>query len=221
MSTNYRKRAYSYRKNTDKALSSVKKIGVRSIFDIIADSQMTLKRKIAYIRHHYVYYEGNYDLFHDENGKATSTKYNLDKVIYEIIKGNVDPVVLSEFNKEIVKLRKEKNKELEKQRETEALEEEIYGLPKYKLDIITHGGKICNASCQTYLNLIDKYMNTLDIKTKKQYFFMKSYKEMRKLAEAWNKGQEKPIDAKPIENKSENEDFMKGYQKYAKSQGWN
>ena len=60
-------------------------------------------------------------------------------------------------------------------------------------------------------------MNTLDIKTKQQYFFTKSYKEMRKLAENWNKAQEKPIDTTPAPNKPENEDF----QKYAKSQGWN
>ena len=222
MSTNYKKRAFSYRKNTGKALNNIKKIGVRSIFDIISDSNMALKRKIDYIRHHYVYYEGNYDLFHDETGKATSTKYNLDKVIYEIIQGNVDPVVLNDFNKEIVKLRKQKDAEQQEIDEANLGESPLPGLPKYKLDILAHGGNIHTDGCSSYLNLIDRYMNTLDSKTKQQYFFTKSYREMKKLAETWNKKQEEPIEVKVItKDEPENGSFMKGYQKYAKSQGWN
>ena len=222
MATNYKKRAFYYRKNTGKALDNVKRIGVRSIFDIISDSTMSLKRKIDYIRHHYVYYEGNYDLFHDETGKATSTKYNLDRVIYEIIRGNVDPVVLSDFNKEIVKLRKQKDAEKQQIEEANTNEETLPGLPKYKLDILTHGGSIKGTECSSYINLIDRYMDTLDSKTKRQYFFNKSYREMRKLAETWNKAQEEPMEVKFVKpEEPDNGSFLKGYKKYAKSQGWN
>lgn len=224
MSNDYKKRAYISRKNTGKILSSIKKIGVRSIFDIISDSNMSLKNKISYIRHHYVYYEGNYDLFHNEDGKATQVKYNLNRVIYKIIKGKLNPAVLSDFNKEIAKLRKEKDKEKAKIEEDEKNNTILPGLPKYKLDIIFHGGNIKNDSCKPYLDLIDKFMDTLDIQVKQRYFFTKSYKEMRKLAEDWNKHQEEPEYVKDITvelQKENNSNFIKAYEKFAKSQGWN
>ena len=62
-----------YRKVMGRALKTAKKQGVRSIQDIISTDKMSFPNKVAYIRHHYVYYEGNYDLFHDENGKPTET----------------------------------------------------------------------------------------------------------------------------------------------------
>ena len=223
LSTSYRGHRFSYRKNMGKALSAVKKIGVRSIFDIISDSDMSLKNKINYIRHHYVYYEGNYDLFHDENGKATSAKYNLDRVIHKVITGELDPIVLNNFNKEIVKLRKEKDTEKAKIEEENEKNHTLLGLPKYKLDIISHGGSIENNSCKPYLDLIDKYVNTLDTQEKQRCFFTKSYKEMKKLAEDWNKKQNEPEQIRGIKKpqKESYSNFIKAYKKFAKTQGWN
>lgn len=224
--SSHRKQSFIYRKNFGNALSLVKKMGVRSIHDIISDPNSTMNYKVNYIRHHYVYYEGNYDLFHDENGKANSTKLLLDKVIREIIRGNADPVVLTDFNKEVIKLRKQRDLENQKKIEEEISNDSMLGgLPRYKLDIIKAGGSIHGSECTPYLNLIDQYINQLEPEMKQKYFFTKSYKEMKKLAVEWNKNVrgieiQKP---KPPEPKKEDsfKSLLKGYEKYAKKQGWN
>ena len=78
-----------YRNN----LKKIKQHKVSSIWDIIDDPELHFFQKVDYIRHHFVYYDGNYELFHDENGKPTKTKKLLDEVIKGIINNKV-PVIL-------------------------------------------------------------------------------------------------------------------------------
>lgn len=224
MATDYRKRAFCYKRNTNRALAAIKKMGVRSIFDIIADPTMTINRKVDYIRHHYVYYDGNHDLFHDENGNPNSAKRTLDNAIHDIILGKLDPSILRDFNRELTQLRKERDEEIAANA-TNSDDDILPGLPKYKLDILNHGGKLMNDGCAGYLRLIDDYMRTLDTKTKQKYFFTKSYREMRKLAEDWNKNKNNPTKVEVPKSKPKEKDdigsFLEGYEKYAKKQGWN
>ena len=118
-----------YRKVMSRALKTAKKQGVCSIQDIISSNRLSFPNKVAYIRHHYVYYEGNYDLFHDENGKPTETKRLLDDVIKSIVRGHLDPSELTTINKEILNLRKEKDKEAELRHQKE-LDVYIQNTPK-------------------------------------------------------------------------------------------
>ena len=90
MPTSYRKRAFSYRKNVGRALSSIKKIGVRSIFDIISDKTMSFDHKVDYIRHHYVYYEGNYDLTKSLVDLLNKNKKKIPLVISSSIQAELD-----------------------------------------------------------------------------------------------------------------------------------
>lgn len=206
-----------------RALETVKKQGTRSIQDIINSKTLTFINKVSYIRHHYVYYNGNYDLFHDENGNPNETKHLLDQVIAEIIRGNVDPEVLSDFNKDILQLRKERD--LEKQKKEEELLSQQYLMPEYKRQAETHG----NNSSRKYIAIIDAYFNQLDNITKDK-LLNASYKDMKKVALAWKRNQDSQGNVIEIpeepelevkSKKTEIDPLLKGYEKYCKAQGWN
>lgn len=102
------------------------KFGRRSIHDIIKDENLDFCDKVDYIRHHYTYYEGNYDLFHDKRGKGNNHKEKLNKLICDVIHGEKDPSDLKKFNKVILRARKminnRKNKQLEKELERKYIE---------------------------------------------------------------------------------------------------
>lgn len=95
--------------------------GKRSIYDIIKDPFLDFGDKLDYIRHHYVYYEGNYEYFHDSNGKSNENKEKLNNLICSIIDKEADPSELKIWNKRIMEWRKNKLT-LEKQRQNEILE---------------------------------------------------------------------------------------------------
>jgi len=82
-------------------------IGQRSIHDIISRRDMSYGTKLNYIRHHYTYYDGNHQFFHNANGKPNASKHILNEAIKEVIHGRVDPSVLGEINKLIMEWRKE------------------------------------------------------------------------------------------------------------------
>ena len=63
-------------------MKKIKQRKVSSIWDIIDDPELHFFQKVDYIRHHFVYYDGNYELFHDKNGRPTHTKKLLDQVDY-------------------------------------------------------------------------------------------------------------------------------------------
>lgn len=98
-------KGYLYQK-TKKGIQRTKSIGVRSINDIINDNSLTFNAKVNYIRHHYTYYDGYMDMFHDENGNSNENK----KILNEIIKGIVDKrfetALLSDINQTMIEWRK-------------------------------------------------------------------------------------------------------------------
>ena len=106
-----KKRQVSLKKSKEKN----KKIGTRSIHDIIYNTaELTFKQKVDYIRHHYVYYQGNYEYFHTQNGSPNAKKFKLNKLIAQIIKGEKNASELKEINSQILQWRKERNDELER-----------------------------------------------------------------------------------------------------------
>ena len=159
-----------YRNN----LKKIKQRKVSSIWDIIDDPELHFFHKIDYIRHPFVYYDGNYELFHDENGKPTETKKLLDEVIKGIINKEIDPSELNALNKEILKdhkARMEQKKLIEEQRLNEYLQEQPKSVgvkpvipvkkeEKYIPELATYKQGI-NDCAKPYFEIIDKYLLSL------------------------------------------------------------
>ena len=96
------------RKALRKSKNKVKRIGIKSIHDIIYNTpQMSFLNKLNYIRHHYTYYDGNQEVFFKDDGKPTYYRYELNKLIGAVINRQVDPSILKEYNKKILKKSKE------------------------------------------------------------------------------------------------------------------
>lgn len=200
-----------------------KQIGNRSIYDII-NREASVSWKINYIRHHYTYYEGNYDLFHDERGKATDYKRHLDKIIEKVVYGKANPNVLNDINKEILALRKQKDKELEEKERLELdkayeLSQKVLETGKQseiisKLDIPKY--KQVDDSAQVYLNMIERYLSTLTPDARKDAETW-SYRDLKKVAKFWERtnGQATP---KEMLEKSDNSAFIASYNKYFERQ---
>lgn len=88
------------RKALRKSKNKVKRIGIKSIHDIIYNTpQMSFLNKLNYIRHHYTYYDGNQEVFFKDDGKPTYYRYELNKLIGAVINRQVDPSMLKEYNK--------------------------------------------------------------------------------------------------------------------------
>lgn len=173
-----------------KAIDNTKKIGVRSISDIISNSSMSFSQKINYIRHHYTYYEGNYDLFATSTGKPNARKFKLNNLIVEILKGKKDASELKEFNKKIMDWRKETS--LLKNEQNEHLLENFDGssireLMQWEKDISN-----AHSTAQEYISLIEKYL--ANNPAERESCKTKSYKEMKNIAILWNIEQEYKID---------------------------
>ena len=84
-------------------------VGCCSINDIISDKKgLSRREKIDFIRHRYSYYDGNYDVFFDEENKPLQLREQLNLIIEGIVDKKILPEVLSHFNKYIQFLRKSK-----------------------------------------------------------------------------------------------------------------
>lgn len=96
--------------------AKTKKIGRRSISDILNDRPITLSfdEKVNFIRHRFTWYEGNYDLFNDDKGKPNKRKQLLNRVISEVVLKNRDPSLLTKMNKKILIWRKDKLEKLKR-----------------------------------------------------------------------------------------------------------
>lgn len=96
--------------------AKTKKIGRRSVSDILNDRPISLSfdEKVNFIRHHFTWYEGNYDLFNDEKGKPNKRKELLNRVISEVVLKHRDPSLLTKMNKKILLWRKDKLEKLKK-----------------------------------------------------------------------------------------------------------
>lgn len=226
-------KAQAIRKYQDN-LKKIKKRKVASIWDIINDPDLHFFQKVDYIRHHFVYYDGNYELFHDKNGKPTHTKKLLDQVIAGIVNKKIDPSELNELNKEILKdhkARVEQNEAIEQQQLDEYLQEyHSLGAPivdkpkptiikeeKYAPELATYKQGIVNADA--YFKIIDKYIESLPEEERLKVASW-SYRELKTVAKAWAR-ENKSYLLKPEKKQTATEAFnalLKGYQKYAKKE---
>lgn len=213
-------------------LKKINRRRIGSIWDIINDSNLNIYQKVDYIRHHFVYYDGNYELFHDENGKPTETKHLLDDIIKNIIKGTTDPSELSEINKQISILSKERKLE-EKQHKEKELDSYILESKKEKTFIKT---EVSNSSvvdnnielapykkgivnAEIYFKLIDEYLDNLPKEERIKASAWK-YKELKKVAKRWAMNNRPSLfEAKDlITNKTQEQQMtalLNGYKKYA------
>lgn len=156
-----------------------KKVGVRSINDIINNTpNLTFAEKIAYIRHHYTYYEGNYPMFHHKNGKPNEIKAELNKLIVDVLNKKVQPNVLSAFNKRILEWHKENNVTNENVTES-SIRAVNKPTPAWKLSVEA------TESAKPYICIIDKYLNSSfnDLTDKEEETI--SYKAIKKKALDW------------------------------------
>lgn len=187
----------------------IKKIGKKSIHDIIYNTpDLSFSEKIDFIRHHYTYYEGNYPMFHDENGKPNELKKHLNSLIIAVLLKKKDPKELKRFNKYILKWRK-KNLEKEQNKQQNLLNsvnpintddyDKSAALPKY--------AKQTNYNCSSgkaYLKLIDYYLRSPEnIYTEEQVASM-SYSFLRDKALQWVKILDKERVLKVLQNLDEN-----------------
>lgn len=156
-----------------------KKVGVRSINDIINNTpNLTFAEKIAYIRHHYTYYEGNYPMFHHKNGKPNEVKAELNNLIVDVLNKKVQPDVLSVFNKRILEWRKENN--IANENIVDSYIPVVNKpTPAWKLSVETV------ESAKPYICIIDKYLKSSfnDLTDKEEETI--SYKEIKKKALDW------------------------------------
>ena len=216
-----------YRNN----LKKIKQRKVSSIWDIIDDPELHFFQKIDYIRHHFVYYDGNYELFHDENGKPTETKKLLDEVIKGIINKEIDPSELNALNKEILKdhkTRMEQKKLIEEQRINEYLQEKtkyvgvksivsVKKEEKYIPELATYKQGI-NDCAKPYFEIIDKYLLSLSPEERDKALTW-PYKDLKKVAKWWDKNN-KPVlpptaPSEMQQQKKSMEALLKGYRRYA------
>ena len=219
--------SYKNHKITNRGKATTKRIGIRSIYDII-NQHATDDWKINYIRHRYVYYDGNYDLFHDEDGNPTETKKMLDDIILGIIKGDLDPSELSIINKEILELRKQKDEEeqLKKEQELDEYIEEQQ-IEKENLqpiqkaltpepELAAYKQGITNA--EVYFEIIDEYLASLpeDERARASAW---SYRDLKKVAKWWKKNNNVKLpEVQPSEVQQQKKAMtalLKGYKRYA------
>lgn len=88
------------------------KLGKMSINDVINNIKwMTFGDKINYIRHHFTYYDGNQDLFFENDKKTCNYRLHwLNRLIAAVILKKYTPDVLKDFNNRILKWRREEEK---------------------------------------------------------------------------------------------------------------
>lgn len=101
-------------KQTKRYIQQTKALGRSSIYNIIGNTEMGMNEKIAFIRHNYVYYDGNYDLFYNEDNTPKELRIMLDETIEDIITGKTSPDVLTSLNKEILKINRHSMKQYHK-----------------------------------------------------------------------------------------------------------
>jgi len=162
--------------------------GRRSIYDIIKDSRLDFGDKVDYIRHHYVYYEGNYEYFHDSNGKSNENKEKLNDLICSIINKTADPCELKAWNKKIMSWRKIKLIE-KKQKEEEKIKNFDDRVIKnnYELKVNLWFAKRLDAYSFDKLSLIRKYLLAHRDEYNDEELETLRYKFLKKISSAWKR----------------------------------
>ena len=183
------------------------KIGKRSIYDIIKDEELDFGDKLDYIRHHYVYYEGNYEYFHDERGKSNENKECLNRLIGLIIQRLADPSELRVINQEILAWRKAK-KLIEKQQEAERMAKfnETHIRSPYEMKVNVWFEKWINKYDYDKVKLMRDYLLAHDQTYKNTALESLIYKELKIKATSWknHQNQLKKAEEKMKQNANEN-----------------
>ncbi len=127
----------------------VKTLGCCSAYDIIQNNEIPPRYKVSLLRHRFVFYESNYDLFHLPNGKPNAFKNELNSLLYDIVNHKVDAGEMAKFNKRIMEARKHVDVELANVgQETATLMDWVprsYGESKYKRKLaIRHGASLAD-----------------------------------------------------------------------------
>ncbi len=211
-----------YRNN----LKKIKQRKVSSIWDIIDDPELHFFQKVDYIRHHFVYYDGNYELFHDKNGRPTYTKKLLDQVIAGIINKKIDPSELNALNKEILKDHKARleQKALRKEAELDDYIQEIKPVIVTSMPQNTTQTQDIQKENLETKEIIEKYLATLPEKERSDVINHWTKGDIKKVAKCWAKKNNIQIGSKKKKNPklpNKKECFaalLKGYQKYAKKE---
>ena len=159
----------------------IRNIGKRSIHDIIKDKNLSFEDKVDYIRHHYTYYEGNYEYFHDERGAANWRKEKLNNLIRLIILRVVDPSELKKINKKIYKWRKKQQGQpiVEKIKTKQE--------PKLTYDDVAawKDTLLCGKKRVKVLPVVEEYLLSLDNTLDVGQLQNQTYRQVKKAAKAW------------------------------------
>ena len=168
------------------------KYGRRSIYDIIKDKELDFGDKIDYIRHHYVYYDGNYEYFHDERGKSNEEKIKLNQLISLIVQRLADPSELKIINRQVMEWRREK-----KLAEKQALSEELAKINSialktpYEMKVNTWFNNWISMYDYTKLAVIREYLLAHDKIYENETLDNCKYKELKIKAFAWKNQQQR------------------------------
>ena len=149
---------------------------------------MSFLNKLNYIRHHYTYYDGNQEVFFKDNGKPTYYRYELNKLIGAVINGQVDPSMLKEYNKKILKMSKElKALKAKYEAETESKSELISNKAVLKKPRWIEDLNADYTEDSLYVKIINRYLND---PIKKEFDINTiSYSKLKKHAIKWDKRQ--------------------------------
>lgn len=172
----------------------IMKYGRRSIYDIIKDKELDFSDKIDYIRHHYVYYDGNYEYFHDEQGKSNEEKMKLNQLISLIIQRLADPSELKIINRQVMEWRREK-----KLAEKQALSEELAKINSialktpYEMKVNTWFNNWVSMYDYTKLVVIREYLLAHNEIYENEILDNYKYKELKSKAFTWKNQQQQSL----------------------------
>ncbi len=95
----YRRQNYDRMMDTKNAKRMAAKLGKCSIYKILDNDELAPEQKVAYIRHHYTYYDGNESMFNDPVTKKHNANHAvLNEIIRLVVRGISDPGLLRETN---------------------------------------------------------------------------------------------------------------------------
>ena len=158
--------------------AKTRNFGKRSIHDIIKDEELDFKDKVNYIRHRYTYYDGNYEFFHNKNGKANEKKTELNQLIKSIILKQADPGELKKLNRKIYKWHKQK--------EGKIFEQKAPVISLTYQDIISWEESVLKKEKHTNeLTMIEEFLLSRENTYTPEQLLKATYRQVKKSAKAW------------------------------------
>lgn len=160
--------------------AKTRNIGRRSIYDIIKDKELDFNDKVDYIRHHYTYYEGNYEFFHDKRGASNEEKEHLNQLIKLIILRKADPSELKKVNRQIQKWRKQKDGKILKEKKiNESLKLNYQDIINWKEIVLKKSGHFNS------LPTIEEFLLSRDNTYTAEQLLNTTYRQVKKAANVW------------------------------------